>query len=183
LINIVAMNALLRISTALLIFTLLSTNSFAADRSGRPADIVFPHLPVLRDAGRVMRTVDSFLSASIRVSPAMAESVASSERKADAASSRGRICSCQILDLSSANYRHSHVALLAEKTNNGSAADFSIAKNRIEREKKQLRRQFYDKVKTVSKTTATGSCQSMIVQMKSGDSDLQVYEILNADIR
>ena len=98
------------------------------------------------------------------------------------AASGGRICFCQILNLGSSNYDHRLVVLLAEKTNDGSPSVFSVAKSRIQKEKKYLKQMFYEKVKVVAEMQGTGSCKSMFYQLRSADSHLQLYEILNADI-
>ena len=97
-------------------------------------------------------------------------------------SSTGKICSCQVLNLESSNFDHRYVVLLAEKKNDGSGAAYSIAKNRIQKEKKHLKQMFYDKIKVVSETQGTGSCKEMFYRLKSANVRLQLYEILNADI-
>jgi len=99
----------------------------------------------------------------------------------EVSNSAGRICSCQILNLESANYDHRYVVLLAEKTNDGSSAVYAAAKNRIAKEKKQLKQMFYDRVKVVAEMQGTGSCKSMFFRLRAADSQLQLYEILNAD--
>ncbi len=96
-------------------------------------------------------------------------------------STTARVCSCQIVDLESSNYEHRHVALLAEKTNYGSNSDFIITRNRIEKEKKQLKKLFYDKIKLISEIHQTVSCKSLYFKLRTADSQLQLYEILNAD--
>lgn len=95
--------------------------------------------------------------------------------------SSGRICSCQILNLVSSNYDHRYVVLLAEKTNNGTGEAYAVARDRIQKEKKHLKKMFYDKVKVVAETQGAGSCRSMFFRLRSADSSLQLYEILNAD--
>jgi hypothetical protein len=92
-----------------------------------------------------------------------------------------RVCSCQIVDLVSSNYDHRHVALLAEKTNYGNNSDFIITRNRIEKEKKHLKKMFYDKIKLISEVHQTVPCMSLYFELKTEDSQLQLYEILNAD--
>ncbi len=92
-----------------------------------------------------------------------------------------KVCSCQILNLESTNYNHHYVVLLAEKTNDGQSSAFRIAKNRIRKEKKQLKNLFYDKVKVVAEIHGTGSCKSMFYKLKMVNRNLQLYEILNAD--
>ena len=92
-----------------------------------------------------------------------------------------RICSCQVLNLQSSNHDHRFVVLLAEKTNDNSGAAFKAARNRIQKEKKQLKKLFYDKVKLVAEMQGRGSCKSMYFRLRTTDSQLQLYEILNAD--
>lgn len=181
LINIVAMNPLIRIVFALLFLSLVFIHSFAGNGSVRPVN----HLT--ENSAVVIHNVDSFLSVSIVFSEIPSAEVErnlpSSPKESEEASSRTRICSCQILNLESSNYDHRHIAIFAEKANHGSSSDIRAAKNRIEKEKKQLKHMFYDKVNVVAEITAVGSCHSMYVQLKRGDRSLQIYEILNADIR
>ncbi|HEX3767209.1 MAG TPA: hypothetical protein VHT72_02490, partial [Puia sp.] len=77
---------------------------------------------------------------------------------------------------------HRYVVLLAEKKSDGSGTAFTVAKNRIQKEKKHLKQMFYDKVKLVSETQATGSCEEMFYRLRKINVSLQLYEILNADI-
>jgi hypothetical protein len=185
------MNRLIRIVFALLLLTLIAiNNSFAGAAVIRPVD----HL-----SGKFVYTVqklDSFLSSTVSInaagpvsresasSPALSgENEAAGKDNAAETFSRGRICSCQILNLESANYNHRHIALFAEKTKHGTSADFHAAKSRINREKKHLKQMFYDKVEVVKEVESEGSCHSLYVRMKSKDARLQIYEILNADIR
>ena len=105
-----------------------------------------------------------------------------SELSSEEANSSGKICSCQVLNLESSNFDHRYVVLLAEKKNDGCAAAYAIARNRIQKEKKHLKQMFYDKVKVVSQMQGTGSCKEMFFRLKKADVSLQLYEILNADI-
>jgi hypothetical protein len=175
------MKFLIRIAFALLFLFLIVINSFAGNGSVRPVNYLSGNIQ------EAIHKVDSFLSVKLAASPADAnkeeDAVAARHGESGSASSRARICSCQILNLESSNYDHRHIALFAEKTNHGSSSDFSVAKNRIEKEKKHLKRMFYDKIEVVAEVSAVGSCHSMYVQMKSGDRNLKMYEILNADIR
>ena len=97
-------------------------------------------------------------------------------------SSTGKICSCQVLNLESSNFDHRFVVLLAEKKNDGTRSAYTIAKNRIQKEKKHLKQMFYDKIEVVSEKQAAGSCKEMFYRLKTADVSLQLYEILNADI-
>jgi len=107
------------------------------------------------------------------------ESVQNSE---ETNSSEEKICSCQVLNLESSNFDHRYVVLLAEKKNDGTGTAYTIAKNRIQKEKKHLKQMFYDKIKVVSEKQGTGSCKEMFYRLRKADVSLQLYEILNADI-
>ncbi len=124
-----------------------------------------------------IRSLNDFISKQKHIKAGRGYSSASS----DALSTTIRICSCQIVDLVSSNYDHRHVALLAEKANYGSNSDFIITRNRIEKEKKHLKKMFYDKIKLISEVHQTVSCRSLYFELKTVDSQLQLYEILNAD--
>jgi hypothetical protein len=95
-----------------------------------------------------------------------------------------KICSCQILEMKSNNFEHKNVAVFAEKTNFGKfSADYGIAKEVIEKEKKHIRLLFYDKVKVVNKVTEATDCKSLYIKMKDADQSLVIYGILDADVR
>jgi hypothetical protein len=164
------MRPLIRFSLAFLLLCVASLDIFAGSGSVKPVQAFLirkdqiQKLDELLSKSRVILTDNNTY-----VSPAATEST-------------GRICSCEILDMESLNYHHQHVVLLAEKTNHGGSADFNQAKRRIQKEKKNLKRLFYDKIKLVSEFQGTGTCKSLYFKLKSADSHLQLYEILNADI-
>jgi hypothetical protein len=93
-----------------------------------------------------------------------------------------KICSCQILDMKSSNYDHRHVAVFAEKTFHGNAQDFQVTHSALEKEKKQLKKMFYDKLEVVSAHAEQTDCKSLYVKLKYADQNLIIYEVLNADI-
>jgi len=95
-----------------------------------------------------------------------------------------KICSCQILNLESANYQHRHVVVLAEKTNHGNySSGYRVAKGVIEKEKKHLRLFFYDKIKVVNKFAQSTDCKSLFIKLKELDQSLVMYDILDADVK
>jgi hypothetical protein len=95
-----------------------------------------------------------------------------------------KICSCQILNMESANYEHRNVAVFAEKTNHGDySADYKAAKAAIEKEKKHLKNFFYDKVKVVNHIVQTTDCKSLYIKLKGADRSLMMYDIIDADIK
>jgi len=166
------MRPLIRYSIPSLLLCVASLNIFAGSGSAKPVKVYLIQMNQIQKLDELLsksRTILTDYSTST-ASPATAEST-------------GRICSCEILDMESLNYQHQHVVLLAEKTNHGGSADYNQAKRRLQKEKKQLKRLFYDKIKLVSAFQGTGTCKSMYVKLKSADSHLQLYEILNADIR
>ena len=122
--------------------------------------------------------LDSFLSARSSVITIKKQTELSAE---ETSVSSGKICSCQVLNLESSNYNHRYVVLLAEKKNDGSSLAFEQAKSRIQKEKKHLKKMFYDKVKVVAEMQGIGSCKAMFFQLRTADSNMQLYEILNAD--
>jgi hypothetical protein len=93
-----------------------------------------------------------------------------------------KICSCQILDMKSSNYNHRHVAVFAEKTYHGDEQDFQVTHTALEKEKKQLKKLFYDKLEVVSAHADQTDCKSLYVKLKYADQNLVIYEVLNADI-
>ena len=166
------MRPLIRLSYTLAFLCFAALNVFAGTGSVRPVN------PIAFRLSHIVK-LDSVLSASVSVISVEKASPSSMDKAAESSS---RICSCQILNLESSNYDHRYVVLLAEKTNDGSSSAYNVAKNRIQKEKKHLKQMFYDKVKVIGEMQGTGSCKAMFFRLRSADSHLQLYEILNADI-
>lgn len=165
------MHPLIRFSAALILLFLAALSVLASPRSSKLVQPCFCYqrqlvklFDLLPDSGKSMTT---------EMNPG------SGSEKSTA--SGVRICSCQVLNMQSSNYDHRFVVLLAEKTNDESSAGFKAARNRIEKEKKQLKKLFYDKVKLVAQIQGSGSCKSMYFRLHKADGQLQLYEILNAD--
>ena len=165
------MRPLIRTSLFLFIFCLFSIPVLAGSGIRQPKWVFTLSL-------RSVQQLDSLLTVSPTI---LASEKSSNSSEANAFSGRGRICSCQVLNLKSSNYNYRLVVLLAEKTNGGSNTDFRVARNRIQIEKKQLKKMFYDKVKVVSEMQSTGSCRSLFFRLRMLDRRLQLYEMLNAD--
>jgi len=70
---------------------------------------------------------------------------------------------------------------LSEKKTDGSDAGFKATRKSILKERKQLKKLFYDKVKLVAEMQGKGSCKSMYFRLRTADHQLQLYEILNAE--
>ena len=73
------------------------------------------------------------------------------------------------------------MVLLAERTGSGRSSDFRIARTRLQLEKKQLKKMFYDRVQVVARWETAGSCRSMYFRLRTADSHLRLFEILNAN--
>jgi hypothetical protein len=162
------MHPLIRFAAFLVFLSLAAVSVLAGSNSSRPVSTrVFQQ-------GQINR-LDHFLRNSASILSLEKKPISGSEKSS---SSTGRICSCQILNLESSNYEHRFVVLLAEKTNGES---FKEARNRIQKEKKNMKKLFYDKVKLVAEMQGLGTCKSMYFRLHAADSKLQLYEILNAD--
>lgn len=94
-----------------------------------------------------------------------------------------KVCACQILNVSSNNEELKFVAVMAEKTNHGELNNsFSVALSVLEKEKKQMKSQFYSKMKVLEKYTVFSSCKTLAAKLATTNADLKVYDILDADI-
>lgn len=168
------MRPLNRLLFILVVLFFTALHLFAGNTPVRPVDL---YLATIKNLGKADTSLSVLPSSSNFVKAAAKENDA-----AASASAGAHICSCQILHLESSNYDHREGAVFAEKTNNGSSVDYDIARGRIRKEKKILKKIFFDKVKVVAELQATGSCKSMFFRLKTADSQLQLYAILNADI-
>jgi hypothetical protein len=165
------MHPLIRFAAGLILLSLAALSVLAGPKPHCSLPPVFGHL------AQTKKLVELMPDSGTTVIP---------EKKSETISEKStattvRICSCQVLNLQSSNYDHRYVVLLAEKTNDESGTGYKAARNRIEKEKKQLKKLFYDKVKLVAEMQAGGSCKSMYFRLRMSDAQLQLYEILNAD--
>jgi hypothetical protein len=165
------MHPLIRFAAALVFLFLAALSVLAGPKSSRPVSTTMLH-------PHQIKKLDNLLADSSNVLTPDSRSGSAIEKLPSAAD---RICSCQVLNLESSNYDHQYVVLLAEKTANGSDAGFRVARNRILKERKQLKKLFYDKVKLVAEMQGKGSCKSMYFRLRTADAQLKLYEILNAD--
>jgi hypothetical protein len=165
------MHPLIRNAFTLVFLSATALHSFAGTESIKPVTL---SITVYKYIGQL----DSIISAETLVTTGTIET-GKSGNVSELSSSR--ICSCQVLDLASSNYDHQSVVLLSEKRNDGSSAAYTAARNRLQKEKKHLKKMFYDKIKVVAEFQGTGSCKSMFFRLRSSDKNLKLYEILNAD--
>jgi hypothetical protein len=165
------MHPLIRFAAALVFLFLTALSVLAGPKSSRPAGSTMLDL-------RQIKVLDNFLRDS---TTALVPDNRSRSMIEKVTSATDRICSCQVLNLESSNYDHRYVVLLAEKMDHGNDAGFRAARNRILKERKQLKKLFYDKVKLVAEMQGKGSCKSMYFRLRTADRQLQLYEILNAE--
>jgi hypothetical protein len=166
------MYPLIRITFAPFLLFFVVNTGFAGQSSVRPVK----NVSLISES---IKKLDSVLTNEV----SLVEIKTASDLTSDEAnSSVSKICSCQILNLTSSNFDHRYVVLLAEKKTDRRGTAFTVAKNRIQKEKKHLKQMFYDKVELVSETQSTGSCKDMFYRLKATNVSLQLYEILNADI-
>jgi hypothetical protein len=93
-----------------------------------------------------------------------------------------KVCACQLLSVNSGNREVSNVAVFSEKINNGDlSADFAVATEVLENERKHMKSFFYDKVKIIAKQVVATDCRTMYNQLKVQYDDLKMYEVLDAD--
>ena len=93
-----------------------------------------------------------------------------------------KVCACQLLTVKSNNQQTENVAVFAEKVNNGDlTADFAIAIEVLEKEKKHMKMFFYETVKVVGKQVVATDCKTFYKQLKVRYDDLKMYELLDAD--
>ncbi|MEJ0080634.1 MAG: hypothetical protein WDM78_06680 [Puia sp.] len=126
------MHPLIRISFALFLLCFVAQTSFAGQGSVRP-------LMSFSLLSAQLEKLDSVLNERVSLVEIKKESELTSE---EVSSSAGKICSCQVLNLESSNFDHRYVVLLAEKKNDGNGTAYTIAKNRIQKEKKHLKQMF-----------------------------------------
>lgn len=93
-----------------------------------------------------------------------------------------KVCACQLLTIRSKNQREENVVVFSEKINNGDlAADFAVATQVLEKEKKHMQLFFYEKVKVVDRKVLATDCKTFYKQLKLQNEDLRMYELLDAD--
>jgi hypothetical protein len=154
-------------ATLLLILTLVTTTVFANNGNDGTTTTPAPRR-IMSNAFLFTESVKGYTDMFVK-----------NERSATAL----KVCSCQILNVSSNNEEAQQVVVLAEKTNNGNiSSDLRVAGATIETAKKQMKGQFYNSVKVVSKQQAALPCAEMYNQLKIQNGNMKLYEILDADI-
>ena len=72
-----------------------------------------------------------------------------------------KVCACQLLTVRSNNQQLENIAEISEKVNNGDViADFAVATEVLEKEKKHLKMFFYETVKVVGLQVVATDCKT-----------------------
>jgi flagellar basal body rod protein FlgB len=96
---------------------------------------------------------------------------------------KSRVCACEILKLSNNNADQENVAIFSEITNNGDInAEYKTALEILQKQKKNMKDQYYDKVKVNQTITAPMDCKTLYMKMSKSDGGLVMYDIIDADI-
>ncbi len=104
-------------------------------------------------------------------------------RAASAEKNRSKVCACEILKLRNNNAEQENVAIFSEITNNGDInAEYKTALEFLQQQKKNMKDQYYDKVKVNQTITAPTDCKTLYMKMSKGDGGLVLYDILDADV-
>src|SRR5688572_26855501 len=78
-----------------------------------------------------------------------------------------KVCACQLMIVKSKNQQIENVAVFSEKINNGDlTADFAVATQVLENEKKHMKSFFYEKVKVIGKQVVATDCKTFYRQLK-----------------
>ena len=93
-----------------------------------------------------------------------------------------KVCACQLLTIKTKNQQDENVAVFSEKINNGDlSADFAVATQVLEKEKKHMKAFFYEKVKVIDRKVVATDCKTFYKQLKVQNDNLIMYELLDAD--
>ncbi|HRE49881.1 MAG TPA: hypothetical protein PK339_00565 [Flavitalea sp.] len=92
-------------------------------------------------------------------------------------------CACEVLQVNSKNQRNLRIAVLVEKTSIISESDRTLVKQLLEKEKRYMKYFFYEEMKTLGNMIAPTDCQTLYKKLHSAANELQLYQVLDADIR
>ncbi len=93
-----------------------------------------------------------------------------------------KVCACQLMLVKSGHEAALNIAVFSEKISSGDlSAEFAIATQVLEEERKHMKSFFYNKVKVIAKEVVATDCRTMYNQMKVQYADLKMFELLDAD--
>lgn len=93
-----------------------------------------------------------------------------------------KVCACQLMVVKAGKDELSNIAVFSEKVTYGDlSADFAVATQVLEDERKHMKSFFYNKVKVIAKEVVATDCRTMYNQLKVTYQDLRLFELLDAD--
>jgi hypothetical protein len=141
-------------------FMLIAISATAGEKSASPFNFTLKNLEAAEKA--------------IEVSNASLINAAGKTEK-----NRSKVCACEILKLSNNNAEQDNVAIFSEITNNGDInAEYKTALEFLQAQKKNMKGQYYDKIKVNQTITAPTDCKSLYMKM----ANVVMYDILDADV-
>ena len=148
-------------------FLLITITSTAGEKSAAP------YIFSLRNLTATEKVIAAFTVTN-------ADLTANAEKKEK---NKAKVCACEILKLSNNNTEQENVAIFSEKTNNGDLdAEYKTALEILQKQKKNMKSQFYDKVKVNQRITAPVDCKTLYLKIVKNEDGLVMYDILDADI-
>jgi len=104
-------------------------------------------------------------------------------KSAKSEKNKSKVCACEVLKLSNNNTSQESVAIFSEITNNGDInAEYKVALEILQKQKKNMKDQYYDKVKVNQTITAPMDCKTLYIKMAKDENGLVMYDILDADV-
>jgi len=158
-----------RLSSLIIAFllTLSGLTAIAGDEAARPAQF---------DLRELVKASLNFLSGNTHKANAILTNLEARETDV--------VCVCEIMELKNNNMRVSDIAVLAEKTNYGDVGrEYKTAERLIKKEKKQMKSEFFDDIKVTTRIAVATDCVSLYMKLRQGTTGLQLYDILDADVR
>jgi hypothetical protein len=147
-------------------FMLIAISATAGEKSASPFNFTLQNLVAVEKA--------------IEVSNASINSAFNNSGKKE--KNNSKVCACEILKLSNNNAAKENVAIFSEITNNGDInAEYKTALEILQKQKKNMKDQYYDKVKVNQTITAAMDCKTLYLKMAKSEGGLVMYDILDAD--
>ena len=148
-------------------FMLIAISASAGEKSASPFNFTLRNLAAAEKA--------------IEASNASVSNFAGNAEKKE--KNRSKVCACEILKLRNNNAEQENVAIFSEITNNGDInAEYKTALEILQKQKKNMKDQYYDKVKVNQTITAAMDCKTLYLKMAKSEGGLVMYDILDADV-
>jgi flagellar basal body rod protein FlgB len=143
-------------------FMLIALSASAGEKSASPFNFTLKNLAAVEKA--------------IEVSNASTNSAFGNSEKKE--KNRAKVCACEILKLRNNNAEQENVAIFSEITNNGDInAEYKTALEILQHQKKNMKDQYYNKIKVNQTVTAPMDCKSLYMKM-AGDGGCDVILLI-----